>query len=413
MMSFKEKCNIKVENGKATLIIVFTITICILAVAISIGIGTNKVAYASVEPEVQEESTSNLQSNINIIDILHKNTSSDYHEEYIIEEKDLEYITIYQDNPELPKGMVQVLQEGRDGSQKVTAKKTFINDELTGEEIVSNQIIKAAIDKVVQVGTGKYSSNYNVRVGDTLYVTADTLGILPEPNKDVERIMTIHQNSEVELLEIDGEWYKIAYSIYSGYCPANCLTYLKPHSLLDKDEGSENELTKDQLLARLSFDMELNSPSGLTLEQFRRVLSNNSQDENKILENNSDYFYYAEKQYGVNGIFIAAVGIHESGWGTSSICLNKKNLFGYGAYDRDPYTNAHSYTGYEASIDLIARVFAKYYLNPEGTVIYDGQVATGDYYNGSTLTGVNTRYATDQNWANAVYYWMRYLYNNL
>ena len=45
--------------------------------------------------------------------------------------------------------------------------------------------------------------------------------------------------------------------------------------------------------------------------------------------------------------------------------------------------------------------------------IYDGNLADGCYYNGNTLTAVNKKYATDKNWANGVYYWMEYLYNNL
>ena len=47
------------------------------------------------------------------------------------------------------------------------------------------------------------------------------------------------------------------------------------------------------------------------------------------------------------------------------------------------------------------------------TKIYDGNIADGCYYNGPTLTGVNVKYATDKKWANGVYYWMKYLYNNL
>ena len=58
-------------------------------------------------------------------------------------------------------------------------------------------------------------------------------------------------------------------------------------------------------------------------------------------------------------------------------------------------------------------LFVKYYLNPKGTSIYGGEVATGSYYNGATLTGVNTKYATDKNWANRVYQHMQYLYNKL
>lgn len=64
-------------------------------------------------------------------------------------------------------------------------------------------------------------------------------------------------------------------------------------------------------------------------------------------------------------------------------------------------------------IDLIARVFVKYYLNPKGTNIYSNEKAIGTYYNGPTLSGVNKRYATDKNWANKVYSHMSYLYDKL
>ena len=123
--------------------------------------------------------------------------------------------------------------------------------------------------------------------------------------------------------------------------------------------------------------------------------------------------YYIEQQYNINGIFVAAVGIHESAWGTSNISKNKKNLFGYGAYDSDPSGSAYTFQSYAEGIDLVARVFVKYYLNPAGTPIYGGETATGTYFEGATLTAVNTRYASDKNWANAVYKWMTYLYNKL
>ncbi|MBR6033279.1 MAG: G5 domain-containing protein [Clostridia bacterium] len=412
-MSFKEKIKKEIQLTKAITVIAIVSLICIISIVVLISKKIQKTTYAYSISEETNEIVSNLNSDIDILNIIKENTSTKYYEEYAVEVKDLEYLTTYEDNPELPKGMVQVLQEGRDGSQKVTSKKMYTNGELTGEEEISNQIIKAPINKIVAVGTGIYKSNYTVKVGDKLYVTPDTLGLLIEPDQLAEVVLIIYKDSEVELLEILDEWYKISYGIYTGYCPANCLTYLKPHSQLNEDQGEEGFLSKEQLIARLSFDMDLTKPSGLTLDQFKQVLSNNSRDKNKIFEDNSEYFYYIEKQYNVNGIFVAAVGIHESGWGTSSICVNKKNLFGYGAYDSNPYGNAYSYSSYAESIDLIARVFAKYYLNPAGTNIYDGQIASGTYYHGATLSGVNTKYATDKNWANAVYTWMSYLYNNL
>lgn len=162
----------------------------------------------------------------------------------------------------------------------------------------------------------------------------------------------------------------------------------------------------------ITMDIELNKPSGFTEEQFKQALTD-SKDVNKIFENNSKYFYYIEKEYNINGMFVAAIGIHESAWGTSKIAKNKYNLFGYGAYDSNPYNGAYSFSDYSESIDLIARVLVKYYINPSGTKIYDGQVASGKYYNGNTISGVNKKYATDPNWKNGVYKHMSYLYNKI
>ena len=162
----------------------------------------------------------------------------------------------------------------------------------------------------------------------------------------------------------------------------------------------------------LSFNIALNKKSGLNLEQFKKILTD-SKDTRKVFENNAQYFYYIEDQYNINGVFVAALGIHESNWGTSAIAKSKYNLFGYGAYDSNPYNGAYTFENYSESIDLIARVLVKYYLNPSGTKIYDNEKASGKYYNGNTLSGVNKKYATDKNWANAIYKHMQYLYNKV
>ena len=39
--------------------------------------------------------------------------------------------------------------------------------------------------------------------------------------------------------------------------------------------------------------------------------------------------------------------------------------------------------------------------------------AVGTYYNGATLSGINTNYASDKNWSNRVYSYMQYLYGKL
>ena len=96
-----------------------------------------------------------------------------------------------------------------------------------------------------------------------------------------------------------------------------------------------------------------------------------------------------------------------------SVSLQKKNLFGYGAYDRDPYNSAYSYDTYAEGIDFVAKMLAKTYLNPAGVTLGDGDVSTGRYYTSPTLIGINTKYSTDPNWCTKVFSYMTYFYDKL
>ncbi len=352
---------------------------------------------------------------LNLDDIISQNTNDGKTEEYEVKEEVLEYITKYRTNADLPKGVVQVIQEGRQGIQEVVIKKTYKNEEFIDEEQVSQKIIKASINKIVEIGDGAKTSNYIAKVGDILYVTSDRLSVLVEPDEHSQKIATLSKNDELELKEIKDSWYRIESGTVRGYVKAECTTYINSNATEEvkiTNDNSINTKSASEAKSTLSFHMTLNKPSGLSLEQFKKVLIDDK-DKNNIFANHAEYFYYIEKQYQVNGIFVAAVAIHESAWGTSKIALEKKNLFGYGAYDSSPYNSAYKFSNYSESIDLLARVFIKYYLNPKGTSIYGGEVAIGTYYNGPTLTGVNIKYATDKNWANCVYQYMQYLYNKL
>ena len=355
---------------------------------------------------------------IDIDSYIQNNSKAGLKEEYTVEEVELEFLTKYKNNASLPKGTLQVTQEGRKGKQQITTKKTYENDQLISEEQVSAKITKAAVNKIVEVGTGNgRASNYEVKVGDTVYVTSDRLSVMVEPSEESQKVATLSQNDELKVLEIKGEWYRIRSGSTIGYVKSEATTY-RNYVQEEAEKNSSNlntstsQKSKSELLSTLSFGMALNKPSGLTLEQFKTILSD-SKDKNKIFEQNAEYFYYIEKEYNINGAFVAAVGIHESNWGTSKIAQEKYNLFGYGAYDSNPYNGAYTFSDYSECIDLLARVFVKYYLNPAGTSIYGGETASGKYYNGPTLSGINQKYATDKNWANSVYTTMKYLYNKL
>ncbi len=364
-----------------------------------------------IEPE-KETKISNANE-IDIEEIINKNTNNGQFEQITKKEEVLEYLTQYKTNKDIPKGIAYVIQEGRQGKQEIAIKSIYDkNGNLISEEQIGIEVIKGAANKIVEIGGANYTSNYKVKKGDTIYVTSDMLALYSEPTEESRKITTLKHNDEIKILEIISNWYKISYKNMTGWIKSECTTYINLNSKEEQKDIQIAEKTKQQLLSKLSFNMKLNEPSGLTLEQFKKVLSD-SKDVNKTFQNNAEYFYYIEKQYNINGVFVSSIGIHESAWGTSKIALQKNNLFGYGAYDSNPYNGAYNFSNYSESIDLIARVLVKYYLNPSGTSIFGGEKAVGSYYNGATLTGVNTKYATDKNWANAVYTYMKYLYNKL
>ncbi|MEI3395152.1 MAG: glucosaminidase domain-containing protein [Clostridia bacterium] len=407
-MKSKEK-NIKVKITLKTIIFsafaFFIILYMVMFYNIYFPINKSYAKETDVNPEEIRISNAN---EIDIDEIINENSDSGKTIQITQKEEELEYLTEYRTNKDIPKGISYVIQEGRQGTQNITIKSTYKDGELLSEEQIGADVVKASCNKIIEIGGASYTSNYKAKIGDVVYVTSDELGLMESETEDSRRITTLKRNDNLKILKISQNWYEISYQNMTGWVKSECTTYI--------DSTKENTQTtiksKQELNSNLNINIALNKPSGLSLEQFKKVL-NDSKDKNKIFSNNAEYFYYIEKQYNINGIFVAAVGIHESAWGTSKIALQKNNLFGYGAYDSNPYNGAYNFSNYSESIDLISRVFVKYYINPKGTSIYGGETAIGTYYNGATLNGINKKYASDKNWANSVYSHMQYLYNKL
>lgn len=391
------------------IIIIFNV---IIKNKITKEVATVPIDSNSLATDNQIEWFTNEENNtIDIDDIIAKNLNESGKEKIETEVVELEYETEYQNNDKLPKGMVKVLQQGQDGKQELIIKKEYKGDEEISNEQIGRKILTPCVNKIVEVGTAAYYDKRKIKSGDTVYSTPYTLALREENKKDADVIITVNQNSKLKIIKKSNSWYYVQYGSYYGWVEEDCVTYINKNT--NNYNNNNTKHSKAELLSKLNKNMNLMQPSGLTLEQFKKVLSNDSQDKNKVFEKNAEYFYYIEQQYGINGVFVAAIGIHESAWGTSKIATNKKNLFGYGAYDMSAYSSAYSYNGYAAGIDMIARVLVKHYLNPAGTSIYNGEVATGRYYCGRTLSAVNKKYASDKNWNNSVYKWMQYLYNKL
>lgn len=140
----------------------------------------------------------------------------------------------------------------------------------------------------------------------------------------------------------------------------------------DEDPEAAGEVAAER-------DAGLLSPSRLTAAELEAGLLGN-------LKPYAAAFVEAERQTGINAVFLAAVAALESGWNTSAVAENKNNLFGWSA--------ATGYADFESKEDCIAEVagcIKTLYLSPDGI-----------YFNGYTVEAVNIRYNGNEQWETAV-----------
>lgn len=202
---------IKLTLRNIFIIVAFIISILYVAIFYNLFFVKNKSYAKEANSYIEDIKISNAEK-IDVEEYIEKNADENKKEEYTTEEMVLEYITKYQNSSSLPKGSMQVIQEGREGKQQITKKKTYINGELESEEQISSKVTKAAINKIVEIGTGNYKNNYKVKVGDTLYVTSDRLSVMVEPNDNSRKITTFSKNDKIKVLEILNDWYKVSSS---------------------------------------------------------------------------------------------------------------------------------------------------------------------------------------------------------
>ncbi|AGY59294.1 glucosaminidase domain-containing protein [Gloeobacter kilaueensis] len=132
--------------------------------------------------------------------------------------------------------------------------------------------------------------------------------------------------------------------------------------------------------------------SRLTPQLFDRYLDSR---ERTLLSGLGVYAIDAQSKYGINATYIVAHAIVETGWGTSRICIEKNNLFGWGAFDGTPYQSSKGFPSREICVDFVMGKINSLYLDPAGR-----------YYRGAVLGnkdhGMNVYYASDPNWGRTI-----------
>ena len=397
----------EVKNGK--IIIKFSIMwffIAIIIIALIISFFKNRI-FATNTANKEEQTIVAFEQNqksIDVIEVMLENTNSD--KKMVNEQRDVQFETQYEDNPNLPRDEEQVKQEGKIGKIQVTALQEYKDDQMINEEIIDSKTLEEVVTKIIYKGTSDFLKKYSVHIDDQMYLL-EAEDLKEEAKDDSNTICNVPRYLNVKIKEAGEEWIKVAYNGKEGYLKTTNITSEAVTPMIKE----KNRIAT--LKNNLNVDMDLSVPSGLTLSDFKTVLSNNLSDKNKIFEQSAEYFYKAEQKYKVNGIFLASIGIHESAWGTSKIANDKNNLFGFTAYDSDPYNSATSFDNYENAINKVAEVLSTKYLHVAGTKISDELTATGTYFNGTSAKSVNVRYASDTGWADKVFNYMQYLYNKL
>ena len=128
--------------------------------------------------------------------------------------------------------------------------------------------------------------------------------------------------------------------------------------------------------------------------------TNNNGGTGGKLVNTGQYFYAVQDNYGINGALQYAMGIHESGWGKSSLSIDKNNLFGMNATDNNPYGNGTSFPTVEAGINYHADRYLSWgYTDPLDDWRYFGS------HVGNKGSGMNVRYASDPFWGEKIAGW--------
>lgn len=114
--------------------------------------GTKEVTYDGQTDEVISESI--IQEPVT--EIIEVGTmTSETRTEKVQEEVSFETERI--ENTELENAIEQVVQEGQPGSNELTYEVTYVNGEETGRELISEELVTAPINRIIEVGTAEES----------------------------------------------------------------------------------------------------------------------------------------------------------------------------------------------------------------------------------------------------------------
>ena len=363
--------HIKHRNKRDNIKLIFIVLVVLLTFSM---FSSNYIFAKDLEVDEVKQAIGIYEENLepkDVYGIISSNISSTYQKEIFDREEEIEFEIEYISNKDMPDGETNLIQEGLGGLKKVTYVRSFENDQMIEENSIGEVILNYPQKEIIEIGSSQVLKDLKIHIGDTLYLKQDAE---LKKNMNLESVgwFTIPCYYDVKTLEIiDDSWFKVSYNgSNTGYILS---TYLTSEAITP---GSIEACKKAKILNKVNFNMALNEPSGLSEDDYRKVLLYHEQDTNNVFKENYKAFFDAEKKYGINGVFLASIAIHESNWGRSRIAMDKKNLFGFGAYDASPYDSAITFDTYATGIDTVAGWLSSNYLYPSGSKLKTGDIAS-------------------------------------
>ena len=165
------------------------------------------------------------------------------------------------------------------------------------------------------------------------------------------------------------------------------------------DRRNKQEIKQEQKYiqpkdVKISKNMDLSKRTGLSKEDFKKVIKNLKQDRSKFFYNNADTIYELCEKYQINEMFFCGLIVAESGW---NIAGNHRKTHNYISLMYKGKLIRYSST--KEGLEVAAKKLHQNYLTPGGK-----------FYNGKTITGVQKRFCpASSTWDDLVYGSMKYV----
>lgn len=169
--------------------------------------------------------------------------------------------------------------------------------------------------------------------------------------------------------------------------------YTTSRGEVNRTTKTEQNYTKPKDI-KISKNMDITKRTGLSKEDFKKVMKNLKSDKSKFFYRNAETIYNLCEKYEINEIFFCGLIAAESGWNIAGNHRTAHNYISLMANGK-----LIQYSSETKGLEVAAQKLHQNYLTP-----------SGKYYNGKTIAGVQKRFCPASNtWGNLVYGCMQYV----